>query len=266
MAKVAVFVIHGIGDQKSDFADDFMNVIKDRAKSKHSEYIMHSCHWADELQESQDLMLPYIKSSSYSWQFITRWLKSIVVNNISDATSYHQAYDRIHQRVNKELEEVRQRAGNDCKIIVVAHSLGAMIMSDYIYDCQHSADKDPPPERFVKNHPIRNDVTNMKTLHEIVTFGANIPLFRMGFSTKTILSINDNDGKIKWDNFYSPFDLLGYHLNEFYTDPADRPKIEDHRLFWNGIFGFCFSSHSKYWKNRKVINHIAAKIDEIALD
>jgi hypothetical protein len=250
MAKVAVMVIHGIGDQGDDFADEFIEAIRNRVDAKPGDYLIDSCHWADVLQTNQNDMIDDIQSSSYCWQLFTRWVKKKLVTHFSDATSYYKAYGEIHCEVKKKLIEMQNKVDKDCKFIVVAHSLGAMIMSDFIYDHQK---------------PKSEKLALIESLKEIITFGANIPLFRMGFKNEkrvAISGLNGHGERINWNNFYSPFDLLGYKLHDFYTHPLNRPVIFDSRLFFVGPWWFTAISHNYYWEKSRIIDFIAGKVDE----
>ena len=138
-------------------------------------------------------MVDDIQSSSYFWQLITRWVKKKLVTHFSDATSYYKAYGEIHCEVKKKLREMQNKVDKDCKFIVVAHSLGAMILSDFIYDHQK---------------PKSEKLALIESLKEIITFGANIPLFRMGFKNDKRVAISGENGhgeRINWNNYLWPY-------------------------------------------------------------
>ena len=111
------------------------------------------------------------------------------------------AYDLIHNKVGEELEKLlgrfKEKEGKQdiYPIIVIAHSLGATIMSDYIWDRQQSQ----------KANKFRKPID---TLAGFITFGSTIPLFCLGYEHPVPINfpIDDNwsdkqKKAIRWLNF-----------------------------------------------------------------
>ena len=79
------------------------------------------------------------------------WVREFVLHNFGDATAYQRdhhiesAGQLIHQRISNAIEMLAERLGDpSAPIVVMAHSLGGHIMSNYIWDRQHPA-ADPQP-------------------------------------------------------------------------------------------------------------------------
>ena len=120
--------------------------------------------------------------------------------------------------------EVRERiragadpAAPEVPLVVIAHSLGCHMISNYIWDVRDSKDAKAPPNPF----------EGFQTLAGIVMFGCNIPLFTLAyvnlqpiqFPTKNLKAYfpkttpaKDIDEAAKWLNLYDPDDVLGYPL------------------------------------------------------
>jgi hypothetical protein len=145
--------------------------------------------------------------------------------------------------------------------VVIAHSLGAYIISNYIWDRQN---KDP--EGYGTT-----DFEAMKTLAGIVTFGCNIPLFMLAFDeiqciafppsglSDFFLGANPQDvaSAARWLNFYDPDDVLGYplaNLSPSYEDSV----IEDIAINAGGIlYSWNPLSHSHYWTDNNMTKPVA---------
>ena len=71
------------------------------------------------------------------------------------------------------LRALRATLGGDAPLVVVAHSLGSVIASDFIWDAQH-----PERGRGVAAE-AGTDFEGMRTLAGLVTLGSNLPLFTL---------------------------------------------------------------------------------------
>ncbi len=63
--------------------------------------------------------------------------------NLSDAASYRKTgrrnggtYSAIHREIDEVVKDLAKDLGPDAPIVIIAHSLGGHIMSNYIYDQQ----------------------------------------------------------------------------------------------------------------------------------
>ena len=129
------------------------------------------------------------------------------------------AYSLVHQVIDTS---VRNPSGtlNDPKgpIVVLAHSLGAHMMSNYIWDQQHSKGL---------------SLTPIPTLLAMVTFGCNIPLFSLAYPVAKPINLPGKGIKkpsrtkaAKWLNFLDPDDVLGWPLKPLYGKNLDKLKPE----------------------------------------
>jgi hypothetical protein len=148
--------------------------------------------------------------------------------------------------VKDGIKKLDDQLGGPKPLIILAHSLGGHVMSNYIYDMQKP------------NSPVAvglNDFQKMKTLAGIITFGCNIPFYTFAFDKINIKPIKfpgqkltpDQKTKAKWLNFYDPDDVLGYPLkaiNKAYSDIVNQDipiNVGGILSSWNPM------SHTKYW-------------------
>ena len=225
-----------------------------------------SIFWADVQQKAQACYLNKVEPpDSYpSWQFWRTWrrpVREFVVKSLSDAAAYRKVesesettYEKIHEKVRAAIEELYKGDLNSTSVplVVLAHSLGGHIMSNYIWNAQ----KDKGPAGLT-------DFEKFESLSGIVTFGCNIPLFTFAHSKvepitfpRDSMSESEKKGE-RWLNFYDPDDILGYPLkpiNDAYCDVVNKDiKINVGGLLanWNP------ASHGKYWKDRNFIEPVS---------
>lgn len=278
--KLAVVAIHGMGSQYKPqgqpasttptFSKGLKQRVARRVGADMSDVIWHEVVWAQVLQGRQK---DYLKKINRSLGYDK--LREFVVCNLSDAASYRptpddndKIYDAIHQKVENVMGVVRHQVGPDGPVLILAHSLGGHIMSNYIYDMQRHLRQGGTPVH-------QTNVENMKTVAGIVTFGCNIPIFLFAYPENEIFPIMAPNRELPpalrfrtwWYNYYDRHDVLGFPLGksapsyaQLEQDRALRDKpINAGKIFtsWNPL------SHNGYWKDRDLYEPVADKIKEI---
>ncbi len=177
-------------------------------------------------------------------------LRKFVLTALGDASAYQKVngtqnttYEQIHERVRNEIERLYTiDLGAAAKpLIILAHSLGGHIMSNYIWDMQQSA-----------NTGV-SDFESMGHLAGFVTFGCNIPLFTFAYRNVVPIAFpgskvsDEVKRKAKWFNYYDPDDVLGYPLKPI--NAAYRGVVnKDIPINVGGVFSsWNPMSHTKYW-------------------
>lgn len=248
--ELSIAVIHGIGSQKSDFAEPMIREINSRIfdlKKEPDKIAWKRIFWADVLEARQ---LQYLRDAERSGDLDFKRLRKFVLTAFGDATAYQKVqssanttYEEIHAKVEKAISDLFHvdLASTSKPLIVMAHSLGGHIMSNYIWDIQS------------KGNPNLSSFEQMQTLAGMITFGCNIPLFT--FAYKEVIPIKfpgsqlstSQKKKAKWLNFYDPDDVLGYPLKPIsplykQTVTKDIPiNVGGVLASWNPV------SHIKYW-------------------
>ena len=110
------------------------------------------------------------------------------------------------------MDEVFDEAGK-VPVIVLAQSLGAHVISSYIWDASKPA-KEVFAGIWTSSHDgvdsDRDDFRRMRTVERFYTTGCNIPLFVAGH--KVIEPIEPAMDSFKWYNFFDEDDVLGWPL------------------------------------------------------
>jgi len=261
--KLAVAVIHGIGsqgDKQPESTDDllFSAELKQRVARElnlaefDDEIAWREIFWSDVLQDRQQKYLSKIKRRTRSDK-----LRSFVLCNLSDASAYRKTnsdsndntYQNIHKRVTKTIADLERDVEAGSPLVILAHSLGGHIMSNYIYDINNGNESAATPFR------------NLKTMAGFITFGCNIPLFTFAYDQKKIFPIKfpgedlPQNMKISpwWLNFYDKDDILGYPLKDIgpnYEKLVANGELKETPINAGNIFASWNPlSHNSYWKD-----------------
>lgn len=256
--KVGVLVIHGVGTQKEDYAKKMIAELKERLGKAQNQVEWEPVYWANILAPRQ---MEYLREAAKGRELDWVWARRLVVNALSDAASYRRmqpdcldhpitTYGKIHQRVRAGLRKLKKRLGADGSLVVLAHSLGGHIISNYIWDVQKgNVVPQIGPESY----------EGAGSLKLLVTFGCNIPLFT--FSLDKVVPITLKKGA-KWHNYYDRDDVLGYPLrpiNSCYEKVCKDIEINVGGFLssWN------FFSHNKYWTDNDFTKPVAESISKV---
>lgn len=237
--QIGVLVVHGIGVQKPDFADDFIAEMKDRLGNPATHIQWEPAFWADLLTPLEDEL----------WQKLSRnndldWItvRKFIINILADAVAYRRGrpsderdmYGQIHARIQDCLAKLLASLGNpNSPLIVIAHSLGSVIMSDHIWDEQHGKE----PGKGLGT----NAFERMETLAGLATFGSNIPLFTLGLPHIVAIEFppatlpDKLKAAARWLNFFDADDVLGFPLKPLSPSYAETVN-EDLLINAGGLF------------------------------
>lgn len=283
MAKLelGVLVIHGMGSQKKGYSKDMRREVVRRMSRKGVDakaVVWKELFWANALRKRENDLWNTMQSARdpngdripLDW----RTVREFVVHNFGDALAYHRddrkvsAYHEIHEIVDCGVRALKKRLDPPTSpVVVLAHSLGAHIMSNYIWDRQHWSDT--KADHF----------TPINSLLGMVTFGCNIPLLSLSYPVAKPINlpgqnVNEKLHQVsKWLNFLDRDDVLGWPLRPLYEQHkaklSNRQKetverIEDHEInvgnftsSWNPL------AHANYWTDDNFTRPVAAYLRRI---
>ena len=148
MAKLGVLVIHGMGSQKAGYSKGMRDKVVRRLRAEAKAVAWEELFWANALRDRENNLWNAMLSARepdgdripLDWQTV----REFVVHNFGDALAYHRdgrqvsAYHEIHEIVSAGVLALKQRLDAPTSpVVVLAHSLGAHVMSNYIWDRQH---------------------------------------------------------------------------------------------------------------------------------
>jgi hypothetical protein len=267
VSELGVVVVHGIGIEQPDFADPFIAEMQERlhalgiaAGTVHWE----PAYWADLLNDRErQLWNTLARGHHLDWVTVRKFF----LNFFADAIAYQRAsgqqpdmYHRIHQRIHDHLVQLRTALGQqDAPLVIVAHSLGSVIMSNYIWDEQIGQGLGTTP------------FARMETLAGFITFGSPIPLFTLALDD--VISITfppptlptSLRGHAQWLNFFDADDVIGYPLKPLSPsyDQAVRADLEINvgnlLTAWNPLV------HTAYWTDNDFTKPVAQLVRDLVV-
>ncbi len=286
--KLGVLIVHGMGSQKRGFSDELVAELESRIGNS-SEICWQEVYWADVLNYREEKLCADMKvDTKLDYSRIRRF----VITAFGDALAYQRVpgpdedvYSQIHGIIRDNLSKLRSSlrqdlpaSAPDCPIVVIAHSLGCHIISNYIWDHQQSEKLRANGKRRKRNKSFgKNDLERMNTLAGIITFGCNIPLFSLAY--KEALAIDfpppnlqkhfpKTDQKtlqktVKLLNFHDIDDVLGYPLKPL--SPSFNQAVSEDIAIDAGfpLLSNTPLSHSMYWTDDNFTKPVAKQLNDL---
>ncbi|MGH1537367.1 MAG: hypothetical protein ACRBDX_04900 [Gammaproteobacteria bacterium] len=276
---VVVLAIHGMGDTPRSYADKLEKKLAKKIGNKWSNIYFDSIYYADVFQDNQTNTFNRIKAADdIDWIGLRKFL----LFGFSDAAGFERKasqkdspYEQVQDRILDAIDKAYDAAGSQAKVVLLAHSLGCHVISNFIWDAQSdNAQQGAWRMGGFEDSPAGSELDKFRRLRnlKVLSFtGCNIPIFLAGISQTRIKAISSR-GKgylFKWLNFYDPDDPLGWPLKNISTrntkesykyEVNDDIAVNAGNLLrnWNPL------SHNSYWLDNDVINPIANEIKRLA--
>nr|VFK13338.1 MAG: hypothetical protein BECKLPF1236A_GA0070988_1008613 [Candidatus Kentron sp. LPFa]VFK35445.1 MAG: hypothetical protein BECKLPF1236C_GA0070990_103754 [Candidatus Kentron sp. LPFa] len=232
--------------------------------------LFKNLYYHDILQGNQQDVFERMRSQ-IDWMRLRKFL----LFGFSDAGSLehkkhlpNSPYLNTQKMILKSMDEVFDEAGK-VPVIILAQSLGAQVISNYIWDASRSGGKAfagvwVSPQEGVD--PDRDEFRRMRTVEHLYTTGCNIPIFVAGH--KVIEPIKPPTNSFEWYNFFDEDDVLGWPLRPLSKSYANIVKDIPINA-GGGIIGTVLKSwnplgHTEYWKDKEVIKHLSRSIERLA--
>lgn len=264
-----VLVIHGIGDREKAFADAFEKTLNERVRGG-------LVLLAKGYELSDPPASDPIHCISGYWAHVTEaveralgrrtfggkldFLRRFGMRFMGDVIAYRGAdvYDEIHGTLADALRaHVMPGSGH---VSIIAHSLGAVIASDFVYD-----------HTLKVGRSFRDEFG--ASLVNIFTLGSPLALFAMqsccgdgrAFDPEDILDRFDRPIRVEsstgvWLNLYGRGDIIGYPIkwvNRAYREAVTADlavEVGSFLTHWTPL------SHGEYWSDEDVVRPIAEKL------
>ena len=164
-------------------------------------------------------------------------------------------YRAVHGRIDRRLRALQTLLGAAAAapvpLVAVAHSLGAVIFSDFVYDAQAGAGPAALRTRYGLG------------LRALFTLGSPLALYalrypHLGFDRPIAL-----EGDARWVNALYRADVIAYPLAP--AGPAYAAAVADWTLpsrwwpwYWTPL------AHLAYWNDRHLVGRVAAELARVA--
>jgi hypothetical protein len=251
-----------MGSQEPAFSAGLVEAVSHRLGSRSACVAWQEVYWADVLEarerELWDCMQKACTPDGTPLALAWKPARELVVHNFGDAIAYHRdqaasAYDDVHARISSRVGDLKRTLRDPgAPIVVMAHSLGGHMMSNYIWDRQH------------RTAGIPDALEPIPTLVAMITFGCNIPLFSLSYPVARPITLPGAGitsaglaARARWLNFLDHDDVLGWPMAPLYTKnladldgaQANTVALIEERAInvgsaltsWNPV------SHSAYW-------------------
>lgn len=261
--KLAVLLVHGIGDTREDWAKpvieklqkkvlaELKRLLSDQAPADISEVlIIQSVYWKNTVQKPQERLRgilddyrkallaglhPLLRLLIWVFRRWYRFQNHVTTWFIGDITAYltEDAQRAVHARLDGA---VKACAGHPLSI--VSHSLGTVIASNYVYDAKKSSGGEPKLSNFF-------------------TVGSPLALFSLKFGGPDFFRkpIRVDEPRGRWINFLDRDDPIGMPLKPLNKE-YDEAVFADVQV-QAGIWGF---AHTKYFDHSDTLDRVARKL------
>jgi len=279
--KIAVAVVHGIGKQERSFAQPFARKLRrkfakaagDLIGRPEEQLVIEPVFWQECIQEREDELWKRVKDKDkIHWRKSRRMLIDLAGDAIAyqPADSHREMYRSIHAVLAKTLTTLADRAGEKAPLCIVAHSLGTIIVSNYLYDLytQYFLERDIIDES-VRSVIGSTPLERGETLSHLYTFGSPLAVWSLRYADfgtpvtvpSPMLKRHWPAVNGEWINYYDREDVIGFPLrsvNEAYARAVTEDIAVDvgNPLWWSWN-PLC---HTKYWKSGRIATRIAATL------
>lgn len=270
--KLAIAVIHGMGSEEQFFSVELKHRITeeyvDHERGRMEEdLVFHEIFWGDLIKDRHQ---NFLNAANYKKDLTFMNLRELFVDYTAATLAYNtETHDVIHERVRSEIAKLcthRRVDADKTPLVILAHSFGSVIMSDYIYDIQ----KKQAQAENGKLEGISN-LEQFRTLAGFITFGTPMGLFSLKESSDFAEPINvvgaalpdDIKKHVRWENYYDKDDIIAYPLkgiNEAYDKAVDG----DHEINVGGATtSWNPACHNGYWEDKDFYRPVAKYFAEL---
>ena len=258
MKDVALITLHGMGKVKPNYFSDLEDELRNQIGNEWTRVSFQNVQFAPALQKPQNTLWREMITEQENDLDATK-LRQFLLYGFGDAGSLEYSAHTNQVKyigVQKEIQKALSHAFLDFEqdkskpVVIVAQSLGGQVISNYLWDAEKN--------KYIFENtdgvdPDKLDFLKLKSLHNLVTTGCNIPVFISGISKRQCFK--KPNSKFKWDNYYDPDDVLGWPLRQL--GPSYR-IVNDHDVNVGGVFtAWNPFSHGKYWSDSDVVRPLA---------
>ena len=270
--KLAIAVIHGMGSEDQFFSVELKHRITEEYVNEEEgrledDLIFQEIYWGDLVKDQQQ---SFLKKANYKNDLTYLNLRELFVDHLGAALAYRTSmYEAIHDRVRLNLAKLcnhRRVDPEKTPLVILAHSFGSVIMSDYIYDMQKKQ-----AEAADGKIEGTSGFEQFNTLAGFITFGTPMALYSLQQDSafeKPIKIVGSSlpdkiKERVKWTNYYDKDDIIAYPLkgiNETYNSLVEGDyeiNVGSAATSWNP------ACHNGYWEDKDFYKPVAAYFSEL---
>lgn len=258
--KIIILTIPGIGTQKEGYADKLKSSIEFYAEDTPLEgnFEVKECRpfALTHIDENQIDMYNRMEEIHDLGGMLS--LRKFVMQAFGDAVTFERnpaqpesVYRSIHNFLKETIEETNRllKSFDDALLVVVCSSMGAHVLSSYIWDADHN--------QGIFGIQQATNENNLRNLSYLVTVGCNIPLFISGYNESQIIPFEKRNPDFEWDNYFDKNDVLGWPLQPLSS--GYQALVRDHEI----NTGLSVGSHVRYLGHKNFTKPFTEKLIEI---
>jgi hypothetical protein len=274
-SRLLVLTLHGMGDTPRDYEAPLVDGLRRRLSvDQWARVHVEPVFYQDILQGHQRAVLGAMSASGLRW----RRLREFLLFGFSDAAGLERKphlpgspYLRCQERILAAIERGGAALGDlHAPIVVVAHSLGCQVISNYIWDSQATSAHQGVWKGTTSDGSPADSFRRLKTLRLMFTAGCNIPIFLAGYPPEEIVAVQTRTGgyDFSWRNYFDRDDALGWPLRPLSPSYGEAVEEDVAILSGGGILGTLVSgwnplSHGRYWKEGRFLGAVATGIERL---
>lgn len=274
--KIAVAIVHGIGQQTPDFCDDLIERIKNCLPDLIvKDIVFKPIHWSPVLNDREIELRNRIMP-----QGLWNPLHKFIIEFLADAVAYppHWAwvYKNVHKVFADSLMQLEAETVQDAPLCIISHSLGTIIASNFVWDIQHgnfsAFEAEPSANQTLARGQTMNLFYTMGSplgLWSLLHGDSDDPVENPIFGTPIAVppphwTRRGANMPSEWVNFYERDDVISYPLNAL--NNKYRRVVQDREIHAGGRLGLRgilpHKAHSGYWEDDEVIEPIAKSLEK----
>lgn len=288
MADVVLLTVHGMGETSRDYAADLEQRLLAELGGRFARQVdVRSVFYQDILQPNEREVWDRISADPAATPVRFAYLRKFLLFGFGDAAGLEtrkeepgSVYELAQMEIAKNLLDACRANGAAAPLVMLSHSLGCQVLSNYIYDAQKAKAGLPVSAGIWRDidhwsHALQGRALSAaeksflrcETALGWITTGCNIPIFVAAHKEMTIIPIAPPRDSFKWLNLYDPDDALGWPLQplsqgyrllvEDRVINAGRGVIDMIVRSWNPL------SHEIYWRDKEVIAALALMLTQL---
>jgi hypothetical protein len=273
--KVAIAVIHGLGSQEPFYSVELKHLITTaytelNEEFKEDDLVFEEIYWGDLIKEQLSALEKKVNyRGDLTYPDLRRtFMDYLGVSHAYRDGSHNPFYMAVQERIRVSLSKLaghRRVDPESTPLVVLAHSLGGVIFSDFAWDLS---------QEQARSGGKLKGVTALEQLHTLagfVTFGNPMALFAAGSPEDFDKPVKvggpalpeDVRQRCKWLNFYDKDDVVAYplkQLNAAFSEAVSEDieiNVGSVATSWNP------ACHTGYWEDEDFYRPVAEFLAEL---
>lgn len=276
--RLALITVHGMGDTPRSFDEQLRKHLHSKLRASYQDVHVEQVYYQEILQTNEQNVWREMQSQ-------VRWdgPRKFILFGFADAAGLEakkeapgSPYCQSQAIIARALFAAKQNTAKGAPLVILAHSLGCQVVSNYLWDA--GVEKGGKPVlagiwRDIQSHATEiagklqltdEEVAYLRgdSLERLVTTGCNIPIFTAAHDK--IVPFKPSKTSFQWKNLYDEDDLLGWPLAKLSQEYGQ--LVQDIRVnSGGGILGWITKSwnplsHLQYWDDDEVLNVLVQDI------